>query len=435
MSKKIRVLLLLDEAWNDSMYGNNNMTNWFFGFDNIELATVYCSPELPENACCSRYFQVTDKMMLDSILRRKLAGRAFEYTKTEEQTGAEPMPSEEGGLLGRIKGIRTELFRFCRDLLWLMGRYDEEKLKEFIDAFKPDIIFSQRLGTVKLCRLERILVRLSGCPLVSFTGDNEFSLRLISVSPFFWIRRFMVRHALNRNIPMNSLYYTSSREQAALYHNKFGVQTKLLFKCGSYVPELVHKEPNQPIRIVYAGKLYCGRWKTLAVLAKAIERVNDGSVKIVLDIYTRDHVTPKQEQALHDGRNVFLKGAASPSEIPVIYSKADIALHVESFDRKNRLVTQHSYSTKVIDCLSSGCAVMAIGWERHSACVELKKSDAAFVATGEQECIEMIRRIADHPELVPQYAEKAMENIRREHSREQIQSALYHDFTSCIGEH
>lgn len=433
--KKIRVLILLDEAWNDKIYGNNNMTNWFSGFENVELATVYCSPEPPENECCNRYFQVTDKMMLDSILGKKSAGRTFEYFSTEEAAGTEPMASEEGGLLVRLKSIRTEFFRFCRDMLWLMGRYDEEKLKRFIDDFKPDIIFSQRLGTVKLCRLERILVRLSGCPLVSFTGDNEYSLRLISVSPFFWIRRFMVRHALNRNIPMNSLYYTSSREQAALYRKKFGVQTKLLFKCGNYAPELVHKDANQPIRIVYAGKLYCGRWKTLAMLAKAIEQVNSDSVKIVLDIYTRDQVTPKQKQVLHDGRNVFLKGAALPSEIPEIYRKADIALHVESFDRKNRLVTQHSYSTKVIDCLSSGCAVMAIGWERHSACVELKHSDVAFVATGEQECIEMIRQIAAQPQLVSQYAKKAMENIRQEHSREQIQSALYYDFCSCIGDH
>lgn len=435
MSTIIRVLLLLDEAWNDSLYGNNNMTNWFSDFDNVELATVYCSPELPENKCCSRYFQITDKMMLDSILSGKPAGRSFEYSKTEEQAGTELAPSEEGGLLLRIKGIRTEFFRFCRDMLWLMGRYDETKLKRFLDDFKPDIIFSQRLGSVKLCRLERVIVRLSGCPLISYTGDNEYSLHLISFSPFFWIRRFMVRHALNHNIPMNSLYYVSSREQAATYSKRFGVQTKLLFKCGSYLPELVHRKPNQPIRIVYAGKLYCGRWKTLAMLAKAIEQVNVDSVKILLDIYTRDQVTKKQRAALHDSKNVFLRGAAAPSEISVIYSKADIALHVESFDRKNRLLTQHSYSTKVIDCLSSGCAVMAIGWEKHSACVELKKSDAAFVATGKQECFDIIQQIVAHPELVMQYAEKAMENIRREHSRGQIQDALYNDFISCIGEH
>lgn len=427
--KKIHVLLLLDEAWNDKLYGNNNMTNWFEGFEDIELATIYCSPEIPDNHCCSRYYQITDYMMLDSILHKKKAGRILSKADTCLGIERNSQPKKE---FSSLKKMRTEFMRFCRDILWLLGQYDEDKLLEFIRDFQPDIIFSQRLGSVKLCRLEKNIVRLSKKPLITYTGDNEYSLRHISLSPFFWIRKLMVRSSLNKNIPMNELYYTVSEQLSDFYGKKFNISTKLLFKCGEYKRDKIHRCTNKPIKIVYAGKLYCGRWKTLAMLADAIKQINKDEIHIVLEIYTRDDVSLKQRKKLDDNRNFFLKGAVSPDKIQTLYDAADIALHVESFDYKNRLLTQHSYSTKVIDCLSSGCAVMAIGWKNHSACVELKRSGAAFVITSRSQCIETIQRIVNNPRIVVEYAYKAMENVKNEHSREKIQKMMYNDFLTCI---
>ena len=429
--RRIRVLIIIDEAWNDKLYGNNNTTNWFSGFDKVELATIYCSPEMPHNDCCEKYYQITDSMMLYSLFGPNKAGRTLllDTAMKENSTDNKVM---EVTAFDRIKKSSSEFFRLCRDILWLIGRYDIEGLTEFINKFKPDVIFSQRMGSVKICRLERIIQKIARCPIIAFTGDNEYSLHQYSFSPFFWIRRFMVHQALNRNIPGYALYYTSSQELAAIYHKKFGVSTALLFKCGKYNNDMIHKQVHNPIRIIYAGKLYCGRWKTLASLTRALKKVNISDTKIVLDIYTRDKITDKQKKMLDDGRNSFIKGAVTPDKIQEIYDNADIALHVESFDIKNRLVTQHSYSTKVIDCLSSGCAVMVIGWEHHSACIELKKSKSAFVITSENMLDKVIKKIDENPEIIIAYAKRAMKYINKEHSKDDIQNRLYIDFLRVI---
>ena len=91
-----------------------------------------------------------------------------------------------------------------------------------------------------------------------------------------------------------------------------------------------------------------------------IKEINKGGVKIILDIYTANEITKKINKALNDGVNSFIHAAVSQKELQIIYQNCDIALHVESFDIKNKLLVRMSFSTKIIDCLSSGCAVMAI---------------------------------------------------------------------------
>lgn len=434
--KKIKVLLLTDEAWNDHIYPNNNMTNWFTDFENIEIAHVYCSEGEPLNKCCNYYFQVTDKMMFKSIIGKNKAGNIIDISfKGNNNTESNSInKSFFYTIVKKISGTHSEFLKLIRDFLWLLGRYDVEKLEMFINDFKPDIIFTQRVGTVKLCRLERLLRKISGCPIIAFTGDNEYSLKIINFSPFFWIRRFMVRNAINKTAKYYSMYYTSSREQALEYAKKFKIPTSLMFKSGVPNYEKIHNKVNKPIRLVYAGKLYCGRWKTLALLVDAIKEVNINGTKLVLDIYTRDKLTKKQKKLLNDKKNVFYKGGATPDELLKVYDNSDIVLHVESLDPINRLITQHSFSTKVIDCLSSGCAVMVIGWEKHSACIELKNSDSAFVMTNKEEVFETIRKIAEDNDLIKIYSNNAMNEIKVNHSRKDIQKKMYGDFLKVLDE-
>ena len=70
----MRILVLSSEVWNDKINGNNVITNWFEGMQ-AEFANIYASPGEPFNQCCKKYFQITDLMMLKSILSGKNAGK------------------------------------------------------------------------------------------------------------------------------------------------------------------------------------------------------------------------------------------------------------------------------------------------------------------------------------------------------------------------
>ncbi|MBQ3226298.1 MAG: glycosyltransferase, partial [Clostridia bacterium] len=268
-------------------------------------------------------------------------------------------------------------------------------------------------------------------PMVAFTGDNEYSLRKFSFSPIFWLNELILRRSIRKMMPRYRMYYTLSLEQKEEYEKRFGVRTEVIHKCGE-VPTEIEKTVNDPIRIVYAGKLYCGRWKTLAAIGKALDTINADGVKMILDIYTRDAVSDKQKKLLDDGKSIFLRGAAKPEDILGIYQKSDIALHVESFDLKHRLATRVSFSTKIIDCLASSCAVMAIAWREHSGLTYLEREDAAICISSVSELAEKLKEIADHPDKMDEYRKKASACMERNHQRTEVQKKLYQSFEDII---
>lgn len=429
----MKILLLLSESWNDSLAPNNNMTNWFSNFSDVKIWTIAGSAQLPNNQCCKDYFLIDEKEMLKSIISGKTVGTELHYKSYPD------FSSQQKNLkLSRKSKIKkyfaSESARFIRDCIWRYGHYDLETMRNFVQTFKPDIVFTQRRGSIKMCRLEGIVSSFTSAPIVAYTGDDEYSLHQFSFSPVFWLRRLWVRRWLNKTIPMYKLFYSQSKRQIEEFNNKFRVPTKFLVKCGDFKKEKVHSVVGTPIQLIYAGKLYCNRWKTLADIARTIVTINEkyNSTKLQLNIYTSDTITRKQAKKLNDGINSIIHDAVPASELPSIYAHSDIVLHVEAFDLKNRLLTQDSFSTKVMDCMASGCAVMAVCWNGHAAYQYLKEKDAAIVADSNEQIKKQLEMIVKHPELVVEYAEKAFECGKRSHQRRYVQKMLKEDFYKVI---
>ncbi|MDD5457682.1 MAG: glycosyltransferase family 1 protein [Candidatus Margulisbacteria bacterium] len=433
MDDRLKILLITDEVWNDAVHPKNVLSNWFEGF-NAEFAQIYCSSGIPGNKCCWKYFQLTDRMMLKSIFGGEKAGRTFEtFNGIRGSDGDVPENEENKKIVSLMKSIVSEPARAVRDWIWLTGRYDEGKLKQFISEFKPDVVFCPRYATRKMLRLERKIYELSGKPMVAFTGDDEYSLKQLRFSLVYWIRRFLVRKDIRKTMPVYSKYYTLSSEQLQEYKNNFNIDAGILKKCADFNGVQIKKSVNSPIKIIYAGKLYCQRWRTLVEINRALKKINKDGTKMTLDIYTKDRITARQKKMLDDNKNSFLMGAVPEEELRKVYQNADIALHVEALDLQNRLTTRLSFSTKIIDCLASGCAVMVISWARHSGYAYLKKEDAAICIDNYEKIGTVLGSIIKNPEILLEYAKKAWECGKRNHQIDIIQKNLYKDLTNLAG--
>ena len=218
------------------------------------------------------------------------------------------------------------------------------------------------------------------------------------------------------------------------YERHFGVKTDFLVKCGEFSDERVHRSVGAPIRLVYGGKLYCNRWKTLGMIADSLREINRDGVKATLEIYTGDQISGKIKKALDDGVSSLIRGRVNASELKAVYDRSDVILHVESFDLNNRNLTRHSFSTKVMDCLSSGAATMAVAYEKHAALEYLRDNDIAITATSKEEIKEKLCAIVNDPGIITEYAEKATKFGRENHSREKIQKKLLDDMSRIAEE-
>lgn len=425
----MKILVLSNEVWNDKINGNNVTSNWFEGVD-AEFANIYCSPGEPYNKCCDRYFQITDAMMAKSIMGGAKAGKTLEYNNTSGyQSNAEEEPKR---LYKFLKSISGDFIRLIRELIWLLGRYDTEAMKQFINDFAPDIIFSERMASVKMLRLEKIITTLTDTPLVAFTGDDEYSLWQMNFSPFFLINRIMVRSRLREMTKYYRIYYTLSYEQKEDYEKRFGCNMKILQKCGKFENEYKPKKINNPLKIIYAGKFYMGRWKVLGEIVEVLNEINSEGVKAVLEIYTADQPTKKQRKILDDRRNSFIRGKVSQEELKNIYHNSDVALHVESQLKKYALKTRLSFSTKIIDCIFSGCAVLAYCRNDQSGWLYLKREDAAICVSDNKELRESLLELTENHDMIKKYAYKAYQCGMKNHDMAEVQKNLIADFKSVI---
>lgn len=430
----MRILLITDEEWNDAVYGNNVLTNWFKGFD-ADFAQIYCSPGMPYNQICDRYFQITDAQMVRSLYTGKSAGSVVYKPETSVAIEKSKLNAQrQGGYkwLKRLSLYAHTPMMMIRDAIWKWGRYDKKALHDFINDFSPDIVYCPRFFSPKLMRLEKIVSKMTDAPFVAFTADNEASLNCYSWSPLFWLRRLAIHYSFKKHVGLYRHYFMFSEDQAHEYHQQYGLPTSCLYKCGSFADKFEPKSVNKPIRMIYAGRLYCNRWKTLAAIGEALEKLNQDEERVMLDVYTADVLTRKQKKVLGQFKHLHVHSPITSSQLTEEYKKADIALHVESFDKEFRLATRYSFSTKIIDLMASSCAIMAICWEKHAGYQYLKKHDAALCVSDYEGIFPILQRISEQPSLIQEYAEKAWRCGKENHTRYIIQGHIKKTFEGIL---
>ena len=87
-----------------------------------------------------------------------------------------------------------------------------------------------------------------------------------------------------------------------------------------------------------------------------------------------------------------------------------------------------SFSTKIIDCLDSGCAVMAVCDKKQGGFAYLKKEDAAICIETPKKIKWMLERIYSNPSIINDYKKKALECGIRNHKKNDICKELKMDF-------
>jgi glycosyltransferase involved in cell wall biosynthesis len=185
---------------------------------------------------------------------------------------------------------------------------------------------------------------------------------------------------------------------------------------------------SSPIKIVYAGNLFYGRWEILKLLADEIERINTDSVKMFLEIYTTATITHEIDKALNRGPSSCIMGALPYEDIKKVLQKADIVLHVESFEPKQIKSTRLSFSTKIIDCMQSGSCMMAIGPSSVASIQYLSEIEGSIVVDDLNKLREVLKSIINNPNIIIENAEKLNQYARVNHNLEVNRDRLKNDF-------
>ena len=252
-----------------------------------------------------------------------------------------------------VQKLRWQIFFWGRDLIWKIGRWKSPELKAFLDEFQPDLIFQPVYYSSHLNDIAQFIKAYTGVPMVGYISDDCYTLRQFHLSPLYWIDRLWKRQKVKATIEQCELLYVISQIQKEEYEQIFTPPCKILTKCADFSAPPVWDTEGETLKLLYAGNLGAGRWKSLALVAKAVARLRKEGFSVTLDTYSATPQTAAMQNALQRS-GCTLHGPVSYGEVQVLQREADVLLHVEGLSLKSRLAVHQSFSTKLVDYFALG---------------------------------------------------------------------------------
>lgn len=331
-----------------------------------------------------------------------------------------------------MKRYRLSVFFWAQDLLWRVGRWKSPALQKFVEDFQPDIVFTVLSDSPFLNRLILHIVKISSAKLALYAWDNNYSLKMFALSPLRWIRQICNRVSMRKVVAVADMFYVISDVQKRDYEKAFKKPCKVLTKCADFSSPQFKTAYKRPLQLVYTGNLGLNRWKSLSYIVDALKTVNQNGVKAQLNIYSATPLTAKMQKALQAEGSVRFMGSVPAKEIPQIQANADVLVHAEAMDFKNRLAVRQSFSTKLVDYLSAARPIFAVGPRDVASVSCLAEHDAAIVASNKKEVAEKLTQLTENPSLCAEYAEKAWQLGKQNFEQSIVQPSFFADMESLI---
>lgn len=418
-----KVLVVSTNAWRDNT-GINTLIEFFKCWNPDRIAQIYTKSTFPKTTVCNKFFSISENAVMRSVINRTITTGKEVHNETVNSIMDNPLAQEEQKIYSSYKGKVRELLSFCREIVWKFGKWKTAEMDRFIDEFDADVLFIPIYPTIYMGRIQKYIISRTQKPVVSYLADDNYTYKSVHKDPISLIHRHILRKYVKYIVEHSEKLMVIAPKQKEEYDRIFGVDSVVMTKGIDFEPFEFYQVGN-PVKMVYTGKLIIGRWRSLAAIAEAFEKINRNGIKIMLDIYTTDSLTNEQNKLLN--RNgCFVKGALTLEQVKAVQKEADILIFVESLEKKFRNTARLSFSTKITDYLRSGKCIFAIGDKDIAPIDYFNRYDSAVTATSYEQISEKVTELVNTPGLVLEYAKKAYNCGVEHHERRRMDSVLIH---------
>lgn len=420
-----RMLVITRAPWlNDNAIGRT-MSDFFSSFTDFEIYSI-CLREAP--FVCSipiKNFYISESQIINGIIKHKKIGKISDKKNISNDT-----LNEEVRMYSVAKRLNLMALYFVKELLWSTNRWKNKSFKTFLDEVNPDVIFFPDFPCIYAHKVLKFIYNRTNAKVAIFHADDCYTLKHFSLSPLFWIYRLYLRKHVKESVEISDLHFVISDVQKKDYDRCFNVNNIILTRFASFDKEPnIKKVYNNPLQLVYTGNIGINRWKTLALIARALKIINKNGIKAQLRIYTATEISKKIRKALDVCNSSFLMGKRPAEDVEKIQENADILVHVEAFDLKNRLIVRQSFSTKIVDYLKSGRAILAVGPQEVASIKHLKDNNCAMVASSENEIINLLSKVLSSNEELTQIARRGFECGKKYHNKDKMLKMLHNEIS------
>lgn len=427
------ILVITKSPWVETNSFGNTLSNFFEGWSDVNFYNIYCREELPQNDVCCSYFNITERQLLRYIFSPDKIGRQFscsDISKKRESKIYKNIYRREKQIVDFFREKGGAISLIAREILWDLGGWRNKQLDNFLNENKIDVIFALAADPIYLQKIISYSLKKTNASLVLFFADDIYSHK--TYSPLRYLYRSALRRTIRNSVKKAVKLYGCSPLLCEEYENYFDKRIEPLYKGCSFNNCGKKDSVSSPIKLVYAGNLFFGRWRILKALADEIVKINEDFVKMVLEIYTTATITQEIDTALNRAESSQIMGPLPYDDVKKVLQRADIVLHVESFDTMQAKITRLSFSTKIIDCMQSGSCMMAIGPGNIASIKYLTNIDGVIVVNDIKRLGSILKDIIKDRNCIIENSEKLNQYARIHHNLDVNREKLENDFKHII---
>lgn len=419
----MKILILSNATWDTRNSLGNTLSNWFENWEDAEISFIYSRDALPNCNCCNRFLSVSPIDIIKNLFHPWRIGHQFVGTNN---ICASHDAAVEEKVIATLSGIKRQLVLLASDFLYSSKIWFNKKVRDFIDESQPDLVFMFSIPDAFRFQLLKYIKQSTKAKIVQFIADDVYGATYITNSILDKIHR----RRYHKVIALADKLYGASEQMCEKYQKLFNKSVTPLYKgCDLEQPK---KYVNSPLTIVYAGNLLYGREESLIALSKAILEINNGTPMIQLRIFSGNQPSKEFSAILNSTVGLEYCGRLPYEEIKVELSKADLVLHVESFESQMIQLVKYSFSTKIIDCLQSGTVMFVIGPKGIASVEYAKKIHGAIVVEKYEDILTTLQSIICNPHELVEMAKLQTDYAIKYHSLPEVQKSLRNDFLKLL---
>jgi hypothetical protein len=416
-----RVLVISHNPFSDTQNNGKTLTALFKAWESDKLAQLYLTTDVPDFSLCKKYFQINDFDIFKRLFKKQIQGREIRSSDLSK------MQMKKQGITKNpaLKVLRQNVspfLRFLRDMMWQVAGYKTRDLIKFIDDFDPQIVFLVCSNGVFAFELTRWICERKKLPLVMQITDDYVTGKF-TANPFYWLHLIRLKHVFQCACLYSISIIAIGDKMVREYRSRFGGNYFIAMNTSGQLNLPVYASSNKTIKFVYAGNLGLNRWKVLASIADCLaELADEEGLNGELSVYSLINPGDKEISSLNKPPFSYFKGALNTDELIKEKAGADVLVHVESFDRKNRHITRLSVSTKIPEYLASGRCIFAVGPSDVASMEYLAENDLGILSTSGEKCDikRATREVMINGNKRLYYALKALEIARTRHNADDV---------------
>ena len=389
MERKIKILVISNNPFSKTNNNGKTLAS-FFKNPKFEVSQLYFSDEKPTDNYYKNFYKISDRDILNKFLKKQ---------KTPDNTNNNLEVNSK-----KINVKKNNFNRLIREVLWKLTKWKSENLINWLDIIEPDIIFFCAGDSIFAYRIyEFIFNKYNSKSIVYVTDDYILPRKTLNIA--WWVRRNLIFRNMKNTLNKSDLFIVISEQMRTVYKEIFGKDSMIMTNATKINKLEDLDNESDVLNFVYAGGLNFNRYKTLSLISDAISKNNaNNDRKAYLKIFSGTTLDDEQLKQIEKSEASKFYGFLNEKQLEVELNKADVLVHVESFDKNIVESTRLSVSTKISEYISLSKPILAVGPGNIASMEYL--SDCSLCVTNEDNIYNDIKRLINNNDLFLKITDK-----------------------------